>query len=273
MTYMNSVTKNKLRRHKIAMIGDSFLRGIRENVELSLSDKFGIYSMVKPGCELNTLLESANSVLGSLTQRDIILICGGANDFNSDKGESSIDRIVEFIKTNNHTNIVLTNVPVRYDFSYYSQENKGIRSFNKKLMEITKEHKQVALKEIDMDRKYHTRHGLHFNKLGKLLFSNKIAQAIYSILGKELKQSTVMSEKYGVQGDESEIDGRNSNQGNKDISNDRNSEERLIVDEDESTRDNNGDKNDEEKFRQINSKVIVSKELDCDGEEKGVNKD
>jgi len=30
-----------------------------------------------------------------------------------------------------------------------------------------------------------------------------------------------MSKKYGVQGDESEVDGRNSNQGNKDISNDR----------------------------------------------------
>ena len=86
-------------------------------------------------------------------------------------------------------------------------------------MEITKEHKQVALKEIDIDRKYHTRHGLHFNKLGKLLFSNKIAQAIYSILGKKLKQSTVMSEKYGVEGDESGVDGRNSNQGNKDINN------------------------------------------------------
>ena len=65
-----------------------------------------------------------------------------------------------------------------------------------------------------------------------------------------------MSEKYEVRGDESEVDGRNCNQGNKDISNDRNSEERFILDEDESTRDNNGDKNDEEKFRQINSKVI-----------------
>jgi len=63
---------------------------------------------------------------------------------------------MEFIKTNNHTNIVLTNVPVHYDLSYYLQENKGIRSFNKKLMEITKEHKQVALIEIDIDRKYHT---------------------------------------------------------------------------------------------------------------------
>jgi len=82
-----------------------------------------------------------------------------------------------------------------------------------------------------------------------------------------------MSEKFRVQGDESEVDGRNFHQGNKDISNDRNSEERFNLDEDESTGDNNGDKSDEEKFRQINSKVIVSQELECDSEEEGVNKD
>jgi len=99
VTYMNSVTKNKLRQHKVTMIGDSFLGGIRENVELSLSNKFGIRSMVKPGCEINTLLKSAYSVLGSLTQRNIILICGSSNDFNTHKGESIIDHIMEFIKT------------------------------------------------------------------------------------------------------------------------------------------------------------------------------
>jgi hypothetical protein len=65
VTCRNGVTKNKLRQHNVTMIGDSFLRGIRENVELSLNYKFGIYRMVKPGCELNTLLESARSVLGS----------------------------------------------------------------------------------------------------------------------------------------------------------------------------------------------------------------
>jgi len=59
MTCRNGVTKNKLRQHNVTMIGDSFLRGIRENVELSLNNKFGIHSMVKPGCDLNTLLESA----------------------------------------------------------------------------------------------------------------------------------------------------------------------------------------------------------------------
>ena len=111
----------------------------------------------------------------------------------------------------------------------------------------------------------------HFNKLGKLLFSTKIIQAIYSILGNKLKQSAVMSEKYGIHGDESEADGRNSNQGNKDISNNRNSNERINKDEDDSTSDNSEDKNEEE-VRQIN-KVIVSHKLECDVEKKGVNKD
>jgi hypothetical protein len=158
------------------MIGDSFLRGIRENVELSLNNKSGIYSMVRPGCDLNTLLESAKSVLGSLTHKDVILICGGSNDFNFDKDESIIDHIMDFIKTN-HMNIVLANVLILYDLLYHSQVNKGIRSYHKKLMKITKEHKQVAL--IEIDRKYHTRHGLHFNKLGKLQLTNKITQMIY----------------------------------------------------------------------------------------------
>jgi hypothetical protein len=112
------------------MIGHSFLRGIRENVELSLNNKSGIYSMVRPGCDLNTLLESAKSVLGSLTHKDAILICGGSNDFNFDKDESIIDHIMDFIKTN-HTNIVPANVLILYDLSYHSQVNKGIRSYHK----------------------------------------------------------------------------------------------------------------------------------------------
>jgi len=286
VTSKDSVTRNMPRQHKVTMVGDTFLRGIRENVELSLSNEFSMYSMVKPGCELNTLLESATSASGSLTQKDVIFICSGSNDLKIDKDESVIYHIRNFIKTTNHTNIVVANVPVRYDLSYYSQVNKGRRSYNKKLMEITKEHKQVALIEIDINRKYHTQHGLHFNKLGKLLFSNKITQAIYSILRKKLKQSSVMSGKHKSQGDEREVDGRNSNQGNKDFRNnediikliqtdvERNSEERLNQDEDETTSESSDDKNLEGKFSQNNNnKVVVSHEPECVNEEKGCNKD
>ena len=95
------------------MIGDSFLRAIRENVELSLNNKFGIYSMVKPGCDLNTPSRISKKCFRSLTHKDVILICRGSNDFNFDKDEAIIDHIMDFIKTNNHTNIVLANVPIQ----------------------------------------------------------------------------------------------------------------------------------------------------------------
>jgi hypothetical protein len=46
-----------------------------------------------------------------------------------------------------------------------------------------------------------------------LLFSNKITQAIYTILGKELKKIAEMSQKYEFQGDVSEDDRSNFNHG------------------------------------------------------------
>ena len=54
-----SVTKKKVRQHNVTMIGDSFQKGIRENVEASITEEFGIYSVVTPGAELKHLLESA----------------------------------------------------------------------------------------------------------------------------------------------------------------------------------------------------------------------
>jgi L-cysteine desulfidase len=94
-----------------------------------------------------------------------------------------------------------------------------------------------------------------------------------------------MSENYGIQGDESEADGRKSNQRHKGPSNnqdiiksiqndvDRNSEERPNQDKEETTSDNSEDKNEEGKHSQINTKMVVSQELECDDEKKGANKD
>ena len=61
--------------------------------------------------------------------------------------------------------------------------------------ELAGEHGQVALIEIDFKRKFHTRHGLHFNKQGKLLFSNKITQAIHTMSGKRLQHKIETEEK------------------------------------------------------------------------------
>jgi len=59
----------------------------------------------------------------------------------------------------------------------------------------------------------------------------------------------------------------------KDCNKDRNSEERLNQDEDETTSETSYDKNLEGKFSQNNNKVVVSHEPECVNEEKGCNKD
>jgi len=79
-----------------------------------------------------------------------------------------------------------------------------------------------------------------------------------------------MSAKYEDQGEESEVYGRNSNQGNKAIRNnediikltlngvDKNGEEWFNQDEDETTSDNSDYMNDGERFSLFNKKVILS---------------
>jgi hypothetical protein len=162
------------KQHKVIMIGDSFIRGITDNVEMSISDRFGIYSLLHPGGNLDTILHSAYKASENLTKKDLIYVCGGTNDFISDTEGPNVDSILEFMQSNKHTNVIFANVPLRYDLSYYSQINENIRTYNRKIRETTQEHEQVALMELNTERKNHTRHGLHFNKLGKWWLTYKI---------------------------------------------------------------------------------------------------
>jgi len=180
----------KIKQHKVLLIGDSFLRGIRDNVELMTSDKFGIYSLMHPGGDLSTILQSAYKASEDLTYKDLIYVCGGTNDFNDETEGPNVENIVEFIQSNNRTNIIFANVPPRYDLSYYSQINEKIRIYNRKIAEIIHEHEKVTLMEMDTERKNHTRNGLHFSKSGKRWLSHKITTSIYAILNEMTEQGT-----------------------------------------------------------------------------------
>jgi len=49
------------------MIGDIFFRGSAENVKTFLSEKFDVYSVVKPGSDLTTLTPSMEEDINTLT--------------------------------------------------------------------------------------------------------------------------------------------------------------------------------------------------------------
>jgi hypothetical protein len=54
------------------MTGDSyFLRGSAENVTTFLREKFNVYSVVKPGSDINTLMQSVKKDMNALTNKHV----------------------------------------------------------------------------------------------------------------------------------------------------------------------------------------------------------
>jgi len=115
---------------------------------------------VKPGAGAGILVNTANSDITNLTKNDV-KFCGGANDVAKYNSKTTLKHIRNFIKSNNHTNIILISAPHGYDLMQSSYVNNEIRSFNRKLMKSVKAYKHASFLEISSDRKLFINHGLH----------------------------------------------------------------------------------------------------------------
>jgi len=73
---------NPSMEHKIILIWDSNMRGYVSTLQTLLDSNYKLYSIVKPGSDSNELLNTARETSKKLTQKYIIVICYGTNDFN-----------------------------------------------------------------------------------------------------------------------------------------------------------------------------------------------
>jgi Ca2+-binding RTX toxin-like protein len=88
-------------------------RNCAANVKTDIRDNFEVQGLVKPGTGADILVNSANNDIMNLSNRDVLIFCGGANDVGKKNSTKALQHIMDFIKTNNHTNIILVNVPDR----------------------------------------------------------------------------------------------------------------------------------------------------------------
>jgi hypothetical protein len=85
---------------------------------------------VKPGSCTSGLFESAK-VAAQLTHDDMIVICSGTNDCDLNELSRTFRNINDITMHNNHTDILLINVPFRYDFVNCFAVNGKISVLNK----------------------------------------------------------------------------------------------------------------------------------------------
>ena len=123
-----------------------------------------------------------NSDIKNLTKNDVVIFCGGANDVAKNNSETALKHIRNFLKSINHTNIILVSVPHRHDLIQSPCVNNEIKSFNRKLMKSVTAYQHASIWGMGSGRKLFTNHGLHLNGLGKEVLSKQIVSHAYALL-------------------------------------------------------------------------------------------
>jgi len=173
-------TKRKVldRRPKVFVLGDSHARGIAGELLHQAKHRINTIGYVMPNAGFADIINSAECKINELTRADTVIMFGGSNDIEKSKECSNLTLIVNFLENIQNTNVILMEVPVRYDTEARPLICEQIVNYNKKLHKVTKKYKHVKLIRVTTSRNHFTTHGLHLNHSGK----ETIAKAILNNL-------------------------------------------------------------------------------------------
>ena len=137
-----------------------------------------VCGVVKPGSNTDSLIGTVKGEVGKITMNEFLIICSRTNDIDRNH-RNAFKNMTDFITNVNHTNIILTGIPYRYDVTGDSHVNSKIRAPNSKLQKLAKICNHVNIIEPANSRFLYTRHDLHLNKCGKELLSNQLALHLF----------------------------------------------------------------------------------------------
>jgi len=157
------------KEHKVSVLGDSHLKETAARIDQFLTSKFEVSSWIKLGAKTDELVGTMENDFKGLEKSDVIVINGGANDVSSVRSQTikAVGNKARFVQKHNNTNIIIVNIPHRYDLDRTSVINSEIQSFNRHILKVAKAYSHVTIVDTDLDRKLFTGHGLHLNRRGK----------------------------------------------------------------------------------------------------------
>ena len=126
--------------HKIILIGDSHARECAQKLSNYLDNYYEVIGYVSPGAGLEVITNLANKELDHLSQEDLVVVCGGANNISKNNSMKGLSCVTKFIQHRRHMNVLLINAPHRYDLEESSCVNKEVKIFNRKLSHLVKKY-------------------------------------------------------------------------------------------------------------------------------------
>ena len=108
-------------------------------------------------------VSSRSNLVKNLSSKDMVVIWGGTRDIGNNESTQALKEIKTFVQAHSKINVIVISAPHRYDLSQTSCVNQEVKVFNWKLCKYLKVYNNTLIVEVDSNRDYYTRHGLHLN--------------------------------------------------------------------------------------------------------------
>jgi hypothetical protein len=164
--------KHQAKRPRIIVLGDSHTRGFAGELLRQVKQHLNVIGYLKPNAGLT-------EETSKLTKKDTVIVSGRTNDIERNLHGKNLTSIVRVLDATQHTNVILIDVPLRYDPGKRSHINEEVVNYNRKLHKVTKSFKHAKLFKATTNRELFTQHGLHLNKKGKEIMSNEIIEKLW----------------------------------------------------------------------------------------------
>jgi hypothetical protein len=102
---MTNISRRKLKNedHKVILIGDSHARECAEKISNYLGNSYEVTGYVNPGTGLEVITNSAKKEIDRLTQKDVVIVCGGANNVSKNELIKGLKCLTQFMQNRRNT--------------------------------------------------------------------------------------------------------------------------------------------------------------------------
>jgi hypothetical protein len=155
--------------------------GISERLVSYLGPFYHCTGYVKLNGGLNIITSTGTLEVKTPDKNDVVIVYGGALDIAGDNTARGLLSIQQFIQKCVHTNVLILNVPVRFDLSASSCVNKEVFHFNRMMIKLIKPCDYAQVVNVNLHREQFMTHVMHLNRQGKNVTARYLASVIHNI--------------------------------------------------------------------------------------------
>lgn len=184
--HMNLETKSvghtsykQMKTYDIKIFADSQGRNIASNI-LKKEEGYRVSSLVKPGADFR---EATTGSCSNTNPESFTVFLAGTNDVarnETHKLLSSLQRNLLLLRDNR---VIVCSIPHRHDLPTWSIVNMEVQKANKAMSELCDRFCNTFFVDLsNLGQRFHTKHGMHLNDLGKKYVTCSILKTVNKVL-------------------------------------------------------------------------------------------